>query len=58
MALSFYKIFGYPTGIGALLIRKTQLLESAKLKGFFGGSVSYYNTVTEDYELKANFEDR
>lgn len=35
MAISFYKMFGYPTGIGALVARKDFL---AKLrKPYFGG---------------------
>jgi molybdenum cofactor sulfurtransferase len=35
MAVSFYKMFGYPTGVGALVARKSFL---AKLhKPYFGG---------------------
>ena len=35
-ALSYYKIFGYPTGLGALLVRRTArpLLDG---KRYFGG---------------------
>ena len=38
MAVSFYKMFGYPTGVGALVARKSFL---AKLRKpyFSGGSV-------------------
>ena len=58
VALSFYKIFGYPTGIGALLIRKTALAEKLKPEGFFGGSVDFYNPETGEFVLKENFEEK
>ncbi|CAM9638105.1 unnamed protein product [Scytosiphon promiscuus] len=35
VAVSFYKIFGYPTGLGALLIREDAA--SVLRKGYFGG---------------------
>ncbi|RLN58585.1 hypothetical protein BBP00_00006928 [Phytophthora kernoviae] len=35
VVLSFYKIFGYPTGVGALLVRKTAL--SYLKKPYYGG---------------------
>jgi molybdenum cofactor sulfurtransferase len=35
VAFSFYKLFGYPTGVGALLIRKGQ--EELLQKRYFGG---------------------
>ncbi len=40
VALSFYKIFGYPTGIGALLVRKPAL---AKLRRpwYAGGTITF-----------------
>uniref|UniRef100_A0A914XY45 Aminotransferase class V domain-containing protein n=1 Tax=Panagrolaimus superbus TaxID=310955 RepID=A0A914XY45_9BILA len=56
VALSFYKIFGYPTGIGALLIRKAG--KKFNPTGFFGGSVDFYNVETGEYILKENFEQK
>uniref|UniRef100_A0AC34FNQ3 MOSC domain-containing protein n=1 Tax=Panagrolaimus sp. ES5 TaxID=591445 RepID=A0AC34FNQ3_9BILA len=56
VALSFYKIFGYPTGIGALLIRKSD--KKLSPKGFFGGSVDFYNVETGEFILKENFEQK
>ncbi|VDM74558.1 unnamed protein product [Strongylus vulgaris] len=41
VALSFYKMFGYPTGVGALLIRKvSDAVERLKPRAFAGGTVS------------------
>lgn len=38
VVLSFYKMFGYPTGLGALLIRKSSsTAELARNKTYFGG---------------------
>ena len=38
-ALSYYKIFGYPTGLGALLARK-DALEMLRKRYFGGGAVA------------------
>ena len=38
-ALSYYKIFGYPTGLGALLVRK-DVLKRLRKRYFGGGAVS------------------
>jgi molybdenum cofactor sulfurtransferase len=40
VTLSFYKIFGYPTGIGALVARKASLSKLSK-PWFGGGTVQY-----------------
>lgn len=42
MVISFYKIFGFPTGIGALLIKKNERVRNClnKKKYFGGGTVS------------------
>uniref|UniRef100_A0A914Q7U7 Aminotransferase class V domain-containing protein n=1 Tax=Panagrolaimus davidi TaxID=227884 RepID=A0A914Q7U7_9BILA len=58
VALSFYKIFGYPTGIGALIIKKSAKMEKFSPKGFFGGSVNFYNIETGEFILKENFEEK
>uniref|UniRef100_A0A7E4WBH3 MOSC domain-containing protein n=1 Tax=Panagrellus redivivus TaxID=6233 RepID=A0A7E4WBH3_PANRE len=57
--LSFYKIFGYPTGLGALVIRK-DVIERLELRpiGFAGGSVDGYVPETGEYRLKSDFEER
>ena len=48
--LSFYKIFGYPTGVGCLLARKTAL---AKLRRpwFAGGTISVASVQGDRYYL-------
>jgi selenocysteine lyase/cysteine desulfurase len=40
LAISFYKMFGYPTGIGALLIRKS-IFQKMKRPWFAGGTVNF-----------------
>ncbi|MCB0175050.1 MAG: aminotransferase class V-fold PLP-dependent enzyme [Anaerolineae bacterium] len=59
VAMSFYKMFGYPTGIGALLVRKSAL---AKLQRpwFAGGTVNFASVRGEGHYLAQNeaaFED-
>jgi molybdenum cofactor sulfurtransferase len=59
VALSFYKMFGYPTGVGALIARKTAL---AKLQRpwFAGGTITLSSVVADDFYLApgvAGFED-
>ncbi len=59
VALSFYKMFGYPTGVGALLIRRSTF---AKLKRpwFAGGTVNFASVQGGAHVLarsEAAFED-
>jgi selenocysteine lyase/cysteine desulfurase len=59
VTLSFYKIFGYPTGVGALIARKTAL---AKLRRpwFAGGTVNFATVSGRRHLLssgEAAFED-
>jgi molybdenum cofactor sulfurtransferase len=59
VAVSFYKIFGYPTGVGALLARRAAL---AKLRRpwFAGGTVRLASTLADHHvmeEEEAAFED-
>ncbi len=59
VALSFYKMFGYPTGIGALIARWSAL---AKLRRpwFAGGTISVASVQADRYHLAhgaAAFED-
>ncbi|MEA5216137.1 aminotransferase class V-fold PLP-dependent enzyme [Enterobacter cloacae] len=42
MAISFYKMFGYPTGAGCLLVKRASL-EKLTPNSFAGGSVCYYS---------------
>jgi selenocysteine lyase/cysteine desulfurase len=58
-AFSFYKLFGYPTGIGALIARRDAL---AKLRRpwFAGGTVLYASVAARTHRLRAShdgFED-
>lgn len=59
VALSFYKMFGYPTGVGALLVRRPAL---AKLHRpwFAGGTISVASVQADRHSLAvgaAGFED-
>ncbi len=56
VSVSFYKIFGYPTGIGCLLIRKTAL-EKLQKPWFAGGTVSLVSVMADSYYL-ANAHER
>ena len=60
VVLSFYKLFGFPTGIGALLIRKDSGLILNKVY-YGGGSVLQTVTTTGDHRLPTDtvrrFED-
>ena len=59
VSLSFYKMFGYPTGIGALLVRKP-MLDKLQRPWFAGGTVNFVSAQGEAHYLSANeagFED-
>jgi selenocysteine lyase/cysteine desulfurase len=51
VALSFYKLFGYPTGLGALVARRSAL---AKLRRpwFAGGTVEYASVASPRHRLR------
>jgi hypothetical protein len=59
MAVSFYKMFGYPTGVGALII-KTAFLAQLKRPWFAGGTVDVVqvpgNIVTRARQPHEQFE--
>lgn len=55
VALSFYKIFGYPTGIGCLLIKKSKFHKLEK-RWFAGGTVSLSSIGHNGHFLKQNHE--
>jgi selenocysteine lyase/cysteine desulfurase len=57
--LSFYKIFGYPTGVGALLARRTALKKLHR-PWFAGGTITVASVQGDNYylaEAPAAFED-
>jgi selenocysteine lyase/cysteine desulfurase len=57
--ISFYKIFGYPTGVGCLLVRKATLPKLVK-PWYAGGTITFSTVATEDRYLSpgpAAFED-
>ncbi len=59
--LSFYKIFGYPTGVGCLLARKDKLNKILKRPWFAGGTISITSVQGEGWhyllEDEAGYED-
>lgn len=53
--VSFYKMFGFPTGVGALIARRSA---AARLRRpwFAGGTVEFVSTQHRLHQLKANHE--
>ena len=59
MAISFYKMFGYPTGVGCLLIRN-DALATLRRPWFAGGTVNFATVQGRGHVLATNeagFED-
>ena len=59
VTLSFYKMFGYPTGVGALIARR-EALARLKRPWFAGGTVNFASVRGEKHILSPNeaaFED-
>ena len=59
MALSFYKMFGYPTGVGCLLVRRSAL-DRLQRPWFAGGTVNFATVQGRAHLLspgEAGFED-
>lgn len=57
--ISFYKIFGYPTGVGCLLVRKTAARKLHR-PWYSGGTVAFSSVLAFDHYLTAGpagFED-
>ncbi|MBI1278696.1 MAG: aminotransferase class V-fold PLP-dependent enzyme [Anaerolineaceae bacterium] len=59
VSISFYKIFGYPTGMGCLMVRKAA---AAKLRRpwYAGGTITFSSVVADGHYLTpgaAGFED-
>jgi selenocysteine lyase/cysteine desulfurase len=55
VALSFYKMFGYPTGVGALVARREALAELRRAY-FAGGTVQFASVQHDRVRLKAGGE--
>lgn len=59
VSMSFYKMFGYPTGLGALLVRKDAFSKLVK-PWFAGGTVTLASVMADRHfldETHAKFED-
>jgi selenocysteine lyase/cysteine desulfurase len=54
-ALSFYKLFGYPTGLGALVARR-ESLERLRRPWFAGGTVTYASVQADTHRLRRRHE--
>ena len=55
VSVSFYKIFGFPTGIGCLLVKK-DAFPKLKKHWFAGGTVDYVSVKESNHLLIANHE--
>lgn len=51
VCMSFYKIFGYPTGLGALLVKNSSR-DVLRQKKYFGGGTVDIVLSTEDFHVK------
>ncbi len=54
-ALSFYKLLGYPTGLGALVARR-EALELLRRPWFAGGTVTYASVHADTHRLRRRHE--
>jgi selenocysteine lyase/cysteine desulfurase len=54
-ALSFYKLFGYPTGLGALVARRDSL-SKLRRPWFAGGTVTYASVAADAHLLRSRHE--
>lgn len=55
VSVSFYKIFGYPTGLGCLLVKKSKFLKLQK-QWFAGGTVTLASVQSAHHYLASNHE--
>lgn len=55
VALSFYKMFGYPTGVGALVARREALAELSR-PWFSGGTVEFVSVQNRMHALRGGEE--
>lgn len=55
VSMSFYKIFGYPTGLGALFIHK-KVFDKLQKQWFAGGTVKFVSVSSDNFFLAENYE--
>jgi selenocysteine lyase/cysteine desulfurase len=55
VTLSFYKMFGYPTGVGALLARRSALRKLHR-PWFAGGTISWASVLAESHTLSPGYQ--
>jgi len=55
VTLSFYKMFGYPTGVGALIARR-QALAKLHRPWFAGGTIAWASVLAESHTMSTGFE--
>jgi len=55
VCVSFYKMFGFPTGVGALIARRTAI-EKLRRPWFSGGTVRFVSTQNDVYLLTSTSE--
>lgn len=55
ITLSFYKIFGYPTGVGALIAKK-DALRRLRRPWFAGGTVDFASVQNDAHQLRSSAE--
>jgi selenocysteine lyase/cysteine desulfurase len=55
VTVSFYKMFGYPTGVGALIVRR-KALEKLRRPWFAGGTITVASVQADKYFLAAGAE--
>jgi len=55
VAMSFYKLFGYPTGIGALVARR-EALARLRRPWFAGGTVLFASVAADTHRLRPRHE--
>ena len=55
VSLSFYKMFGYPTGVGALIARR-EALAALRRPWFAGGTIAYAAVSQPRHDLHEGFE--
>uniref|UniRef100_A0A914H0P7 MOSC domain-containing protein n=1 Tax=Globodera rostochiensis TaxID=31243 RepID=A0A914H0P7_GLORO len=57
--ISFYKMFGYPTGIGALIVRRSSVARCLQKKRYFGGgTVKFVSPTSNEVEFRSSVEER
>lgn len=55
VALSFYKMFGFPTGVGALVARR-EALARLRRPWFAGGTIDYVSVQLDTHQLRDTHE--